>query len=135
MNSKFYHILFLFVRLYFSINTFAQNMLTQNDCDHATQILNELLPNENYFVTETGVRDKDFGMVVEFSVNKQLDRSVIIIAKDYSKFEMCCLLGMEEDENGTMNDYYYSTSSFSFLPNQLDRLNELKAILDKIIKE
>ncbi len=114
-------------------NSVNRSTTIQTDLERATQILNELLPNENYYVTEAGIRDKDFGIVIEFSINKQLDKPVIIIDADSSKFEMCCFLGTEESDDGALNDQYYSTF-FLFRPEQLEIVNELKAIFDKLVK-
>ncbi len=136
MKKSNAQILLLILFLGVSIVVNAQDVLTEKEMqihlDRANQILKVLVPDENLSINGFGIVEaENFSVLLDFSISRQLGVSVLTVNEEDQAIELCCISGMEEDQDGNLTEYFMS-SSYSIEPHQFSIAKELKNLLDII---
>jgi len=112
----------------------AQKSQPINDVAKANQVLDILLPDNNYVINDLGISDKEIGsLLMDFAVNIELNKPVMTLDEEALYFTLCCTtMGVHFDEDEEIVNKYY-TEKHVLTPSQLPIAKELKILLDKIV--
>lgn len=116
-----------------SISMYSQNSESLDPIKHANQLLNELIPDNNLIINESGIFDKEIDApLINFPLIRELGLDGIIIDESQQTFALCCTPVMTFDEDGNATESY-SAIVYPYIPTQLFAVIDLKKLLEKII--